>query len=180
MSGSLTGNLFVKKTARISVCGRYRYTLTRVWDDDLLPLVWIMLNPSTADALEDDRTIARCCAWAHRLGFGGIVVINLFAWRATKPAEMRKVGPAAIGPENDDVLRDVANRSREHMIIAAWGADGDHLGRAGIVIDLITRELMMPLWALRLTAQGHPGHPLYIPGDVTPIIWKRALNVGSV
>ena len=75
-------------TAWISECGRYRYSLTRRFADGL-DLVFVMLNPSTADADKDDPTIRRCCGFADRMGFGGIIVVNLFALRAAAPEVTR-------------------------------------------------------------------------------------------
>jgi hypothetical protein len=77
----------IERTATISDCGRYRYTLGRTWSDEP-PVLFVMLNPSTADADVDDNTISKCIGFAKRWGHGGITVVNLYAWRATNPKEL--------------------------------------------------------------------------------------------
>lgn len=84
-------SLFVESDARLSPCGLYRYTLTRTWDATKPRACWIGLNPSTADASEDDPTIRRMCGFADAWKCGGIIVVNLFALRATDPKELRRV-----------------------------------------------------------------------------------------
>lgn len=161
--------------ALISECGRYRYWLTREWDPAKIKLVWIMLNPSTADADTDDPTIRRCMSFARDLGFGGIRVMNLFALRATDPKELRKQ-PSPIGPENDAHLRNLgttAQMDSVSMVIAAWGTHGKLNRRGEKVAKMITEECGLPLYALKVTADGSPGHPLYVAGDTQPFIWKQ-------
>src|SRR5262245_19133112 len=94
------GDLFQTKEALISPCGLYRYWLTRTWDNSLRRVCWVMLNPSTADAEQDDPTIRRCVGFARSWGAGGIIVVNLFAFRASDPkALLRAADP--VGPDND-------------------------------------------------------------------------------
>jgi hypothetical protein len=147
-------------SAVISECGRYRYRLTRTWDAALDPACFVMLNPSTADATHDDPTIRRCVGFARGWGCGGIVVVNLFAFRATDPAEMFRASLAAIGPENDRHVRDAAEQCRP--VVAAWGAHGGFLRR-----DAAARRLLVDVGSavlcLGVTKQGHPRHPLYVP-----------------
>jgi len=103
--------------AEISVCDTYRYLLGRQWDIKLPLLGWLILNPSTADTLVDDATIRKCCAFARLLGCGGIMVANLFAFRATDPRELYKHADA-VGPENDEAILKMAKECP--TIIAAW------------------------------------------------------------
>jgi len=151
--------------ALISPCGKYRYWLTRVWDDRAYLLPIIMLNPSTADASEDDPTIRRCMSFARREGFGGIKVMNLFAYRATSPKEMLAVGYAACGADNGDHLGRlmVYARNNNLPVLAAWGAHGVH-GMAKWVQSLAEANRVRMV-CLGKTSGGHPRHPLYVKGD---------------
>lgn len=161
----MTG-LFITRAADISACGRYRYSLSRVWAPAFIPpLPIIMLNPSTADAAIDDPTIKRCMAFAGREGFGGCRVFNLFAFRATKPADMRAADDP-VGPQNDETLRAMLAEAAglKLPVLAAWGAHGGHLGRDAIVMDMAFAAGVRVV-SLGRTVQRHPRHPLYVKGD---------------
>jgi len=135
----------------------YRYALWRVWDDDRPYVQFIGLNPSTADAVEDDPTIRKCYGFASRWGYGGFCMTNLFAFRATKPAVMKRaVDP--VGPENDQWLNAVA--SFADIQVAAWGLHGRHRGRDKIVLAMFPN-----LQCIHVTKDGHPGHPLMLGYD---------------
>jgi hypothetical protein len=121
----------------------------------------VMLNPSTADAEKDDPTIRRCIAFAARERFGGVEILNLFAFRATAPAGL-KAAADPVGPDNDLHLRDLFGRHR--TILAAWGLHGAYLGRAEAIMRLAA-TLGARLTCLGRTAHGHPRHPLYARGD---------------
>lgn len=156
------------RDALISDCGNYRYTLTRIWDRSLPVLVFSMLNPSKANALINDPTIVRCIDFAKRWGYGGIVVVNLFAWRATDPTELTRCADP-IGPDNDRHLFAV---TEGRDVIAAWGASVPKYWRhrpAAVTTQL--RERGVALHHLGLTKDGHPRHPLYLRGDTTPTRW---------
>lgn len=158
------------------VPARYRYLLTRIWNYDRPPAVFLMLNPSTADAVHGDATMRRCLYFAQQAQTGGIAIVNLFAFRATDPAKLRAnrnltdEGQAAfteriIGPHNDSFI-DAAVRG-PGPVIAAWGAGGILHDRAATV----TARLWgagIPLQCLGTTSTGQPRHPLYLPGD-TPL-----------
>lgn len=143
--------------ALISECGTYRYWLRRLWDESLPCCAFIMLNPSTADASNDDPTIRRCIGFAKMWGYGGLNVYNLFALRATDPRELRKSSDP-IGPDNDAHLSQIP---QDAMIVAAWGSWGDYLHRA---FD-VHKQFKGRLWCLGLTKGGHPRHPLYVPAN---------------
>lgn len=150
--------------AIISPCSKYRYSLTRFWSGEHA-LPFIMLNPSTADASKDDPTIRRCMGFARSRGFGGIIVANLFAFRATSPADM-KAALHPVGPFNDQHLTDLmkwAGRAGV-PVVAAWGAHGSHQGRAGQVLSL-ARLIGCRMVCLGTTQAGDPRHPLYVKGD---------------
>lgn len=155
----------VVKDALISPCGRYRYWLTRQWDPGAWMLPIIMLNPSTADAAVDDPTIGRCMGFARREGFGGIKVMNLFAFRATSPIDM-KAADDPYGPDCAEHLDRMMRVSAENgvPILAAWGAHGSHQNRAEMV-TIGARGWGATLVCLGKTKEGHPRHPLYVKGD---------------
>ncbi len=144
--------------ALYSDCARYRYGLRRVWDADNPPVLFVMLNPSTADEHRNDPTIARCEARARRLGFGGVEIANLFAFRATRPADLRRAADP-VGPENDTLLR--AWSRDAGVTIAAWGVHGTYQGRDRAVAGILGGDVRH----LGLTKAGHPRHPLYVRND---------------
>lgn len=161
----------MKADAKISDCGSYRYWLLREWDAGVWKLPFIMLNPSTADAGIDDPTIRRCMGFAKALNYGGICVMNLFALRATNPAEL-KTHPDPVGPENNAQLDLLFNRVRLGYVpvVAAWGTHGSLRGRDKQVIALAA-EHGLALHCLGNTKEGHPRHPLYLKADAVPHIW---------
>lgn len=151
-------------TAVVSNDGKYRYKLSRCWTPGINRAVWIMLNPSTADAVEDDATIRRCISFAKRWGCGGIEVYNLFALRSRHPAII-EMAHDPVGPDNDRWL--IAAAQGEGKIIAAWGACQTplQLRRANEVIEFLVRDRHVLLSALGFTKGGHPRHPLYVRSD---------------
>lgn len=154
----------IGRDAIISECGKYRYLLQRSWDYRRQAVCFIMLNPSTADALKDDPTIRRCIGFARALGFGQLEVVNLFGWRATDPKELTlAIDP--IGTENDTTL--IASAKVCNMTICAWGVNGGYKQRDKTVIKLLRDNGIKP-YALRLSKHGHPSHPLYLPASLQP------------
>ncbi len=153
-----------ERDAQISKCGKYRYWLMRHWDYELKPAGFVMLNPSTADALVDDPTVRKCVEFARAWGCGGIEVVNLFALRATDPRELVRHKGDVVGPENDDAIRSVLKHC--DPIVAAWGNNvpRKYLARVEAVKRLM-REVGRPVWCLKKNQNGSPGHPLYIKGD---------------
>jgi hypothetical protein len=161
--------------AELSPCGRYRYTLWRRWAEGPRCL-FVMLNPSTADATRDDPTIRRCIGFARRWGHGSLEVVNLFAWRATDPAVFyqREAWHDAdpIGPENDRAI--LAAVGRAATVIAAWGMHGELMGRGAAVEAMITRA-GVDLWCLGITRKGyHPRHPLYLATETSLQLFAQA------
>ena len=142
----------------LSECGRYRYRLSRRWAAGPT-LLFIMLNPSTADAEVDDRTIRRCVAFAKAEGFCAIEVVNLYAYRATKPADLKRAG-YPVGPDNDDHI-EAAVRAASGVCLA-WGANVAGLARPA-VIQTKLRALGIKPMCLRITRSGYPEHPLMLP-----------------
>lgn len=156
------------KDALISPDGLYRYTLERKWGPGGDYVNFCMLNPSTADAADDDNTIKRCTRFAQDWGYSGLIVTNLFALRSTDPRAL-DVHPEPVGPENDEWLRLVGRHAS--LVVCAWGADRAIGGRAGQVRRLLSAERLV-LHHLGLTKDGHPKHPLFLPGRLTPQPWE--------
>lgn len=144
----------------------YRYRLWRTWDAEGPTVVFVMLNPSTADEDEDDPTLRRCINYAKDWGYGRLEVVNLFALRATKPDELRE-HESPIGGANDVHLRQVCESAEK--VVAAWGANGSLLDRGREVAEMLDTEL----FALGTTNDGHPLHPLYQPKDAEPEPWNE-------
>jgi hypothetical protein len=157
----------MQRDACISACGRYRWSLSRAWDADLLkPWVgFVMLNPSTADASIDDPTIRRCIGFARAWGFAGLAVRNLFALRATYPMELMEADDP-IGPENDRVILSLVGVCP--VIVAAWGVHGALKDRGNRVRQMLS-DRGQALKCLGTTKEGHPKHPLYLPADTALI-----------
>jgi hypothetical protein len=153
------------RSASISECGFFRFTLARRWHDSGRLLLFCMLNPSTADAIEDDATIRRCAGFAARHGFPGFIVVNLFAYRTKSPAILARMGWQTGGKSADDHILMAVRASS--AVCVAWGAIGNE-GRAMDRVQEVAPLLSstgMELQCLKITRSGFPSHPLYLPGD---------------
>ena len=153
--------------AIFSPCEAYRYRLWRRWHQTDPYLLFVLLNPSTADAEKDDPTVRRCSRRARRLGFGGVEVVNIYALRSTDPRALRG-HPNPVGPSNDAAIASAARAAGG--IIVAWGDQTPRLGQAfadrtAAVMDILGRSTVK-VWCLGTTAAGFPRHPLYLPNDV--------------
>lgn len=167
--------MIITSDAGMSADRRYRYWLSRTWSAER-PVTFVMLNPSTADANVDDPTIRRCVGFAKRWRYGGLRVVNLYAYRATRPATLFRADDP-VGPDNDDHLKSAFADS--NLVVAAWG------GHA--VVERVRQVLSFApvLTALAVTRSGQPAHPLYLPATATPKRWilrderltRRARNV---
>ncbi len=171
----------IEKGAEISECGKYRYRLWRIWDKSKAMVMFLMLNPSTADAMLDDPTVRRCIGFAKSWGYGGIVVCNLFAYRATNPKELLKVCDP-MGQYNIYHIQKAIDES--DLVIYAWG-------NGGIVRELFCRHRSFEKlkfgycfdnhkgYYLKLSKDGTPCHPLYLKSDLSPInyltkkVWQK-------
>lgn len=165
----------IDRGAEFSPCGRYRYRLWRTWDAEAMSLAFIMLNPSTADVEKNDPTVERCEQRARRCGYGGLIVANIMAYRATDPSELYALAPEDRGgpdtAENAVALEwALASDTR---VICGWGAHAPKLTDPGLVIEAAKR-LDTPLYCLRQNADGSPGHPLYLPYAAKPFWWAGA------
>ena len=148
--------------ATISECGLYRYWLGRSRDEGEGLVTFIMLNPSTADDKQDDPTIRRCLGFAAAWGKRQVVILNIFGLRSTDPAKLLHAADP-VGPENDAALA-----AAKGLIVCAWGAAwAEHARR--VRLKLVSAGLA--LHHLGLTKHGHPKHPLYLRGDLQPMVW---------
>lgn len=155
--------------ALISDCEKYRYWLTRSCEN-MFPekgsALFVMLNPSTADANIDDPTIRRCIGFARSWDCNSLTVANLYAYRATKPSELWKCNDP-IGPDNDRWLWKLA---KEHGdIVCAWGdqAKPERVKE----FKKIAKEADVKLWCLGTNKSGSPKHPLYLKADQKLVKW---------
>lgn len=155
----------MKYGAMIDDTKKYRYTLWRIWDYSKARVTFIMPNPSTADDVEDDQTIKRCISFAQRWGYGSLEVVNLFARRANKFEKLKdEVDP--IGPENDEYILKAAGTSDK--VVLAWGIKGTYLKRNKQVQSLLINR-GVKLFAIDISRDGHPKHPLFLSADLEPI-----------
>lgn len=178
---------YINSGARISSCGLYRYSLWREWRGTHDPKNWrwlgkdgagaeygdpksclfVMLNPSTADGEQDDATIRRCVGFAKAWKFERLEVVNLFAYRATKPRDVLKLQNQhgdVIGWQNSELI-DRASRDAG-LIVCAWGSNVESLDPTRDHVETVRGWLgSKPQFALGFTKDGHPRHPLYAASD---------------
>lgn len=149
--------------AELSECRKYRYVLWRrwQWQGYANQVMFIGLNPSTADETEDDPTIRRCVRFAKDWGYGGILMMNAFAFRATQPADMLAANDP-IGPANDEAFG--YRRNQVGLIVAAWGNHCPAERVVGVQHALGSR----PVMCLGKNKNGSPKHPLYLKADTKP------------
>ena len=151
----------MKQSAVISKCEQYRYELRRVWDESAPLVLFIGLNPSTADGSTDDNTSRVCINYAKRWGYGGLLLGNLFAYRSKDQSALYTASDP-IGPENDTWLRKLQAHAK--LVVCAWTNTGSYMGRDQAVLKFL-RE---PHCLVKLKS-GRPGHPLYKRADLKPI-----------
>jgi len=163
----------VVRTATLSRCGTYRYRLGRLWNPLSARLMFVMLNPSKADAYEDDPTIRRCIGFARSHQFGGIEVVNLYAYRTPHPRDLKAAG-YPVGPKNDDYIADALGDCA--AVCVAWGSNARGLARPAEVLRLLRRHGVAPK-ALGLDANGIPRHPLMLPKTSRLAPYEAGANV---
>lgn len=151
----------MKQSAVISNCTQFRYELRRVWDESKPLVLFIGLNPSTADDSSDDNTSRVCINYAKRWGYGGLLLGNLFAYRSTDQSALYTT-PDAIGPGNDTWLKKLQSEAK--LVVCAWGGTGSYKNRDQAVLSF----LQAPHCLVKLKS-GRPGHPLYKRADLQPI-----------
>ena len=152
----------MEKSAILSADRKYRYVLTRIWDETKPTVVFIGLNPSTADEEVDDKTIRKCIGYAKRWGYGKLIMVNLFAFRSTDSSMLKRVEDP-VGPDNDSYIQ----KSESNLVIACWGNHGKLLNRDKVLMDSLPN-----LVCLKRNKNGTPHHPLYLSKDITPMPYK--------
>ncbi len=144
----------MKRGAKFSADRRYRYALWRIWNESQKIVLFIGLNPSMADETKDDPTIRRCCQFVKDWGYGGMVMVNLFAFCATDFRDLK----AAIDPVGAETDRWIQSPCQEAaVVVAVWGNHGAYHNRAQII-----RQRIPELWCISMNVTGEPAHPLYL------------------
>jgi len=152
--------------AQFSPCRKYRYALWRKWDPRGSAMLFIGMNPSTADETRDDQTIRKCAGYAKRWGYGGLVVGNLFALCSSDPFKVLTAQKKAMGnPENDEVLAEMAKATT--FTLVGWGRLGEYQRRHEAVLAILGT-----VHCLKVTKNGQPQHPLYLPYYLEPQEYK--------
>ncbi len=146
----------------------YRYALRRVWNESLDSVLFVMMNPSTADPFVDDPTVAKCQRYARAWGYGTLWVGNTFAYRATNQKHLLQV-PDPVGPLNDEWLLKMA--AQAGIIVLAYGKPHDKLRQRGRDVASLLRREGHKLHMLKLCKDGTPSHPLYLRGNLTPTLF---------
>ncbi len=148
----------IYKYATFSSCRKYRYSLFRIWDKKKKNVLFIGLNPSTADEEVDDPTIRRCLNYAKKWGYGGFMMVNLFAYRTTLPYNLKKV-KYPVGKDNDKYIMTLSKKA--DITVAVWGNNGNLYSRDKEVLSLLPN-----LMCLKVNKSGQPAHPLYLKKDL--------------
>ncbi|MCA8228332.1 DUF1643 domain-containing protein [Burkholderia vietnamiensis] len=165
--------------AVFSPCRRFRYRLWRIWDESRPLAVYVMLNPSIANEDDPDATITRCMRRAHMRGYGGIIVVNLYAWVSTDPSVLATVADP-IGPENDFHILEAAKRAANDAVICGWGTKLPRGSQRDIEVTRLLRSAGIAPMCLVVTKDGFPKHPLYVGYDVEPIPFDQEMRMCSV
>mgnify|MGYP001187935155 FL=1 len=153
--------------ATFSKCNRYRYVLWRKWNSSDPQVMFIGLNPSTADHIHNDPTISRCINYAKSWGYGGIYMVNIFSYKTTYPDRLKSaIDP--IGKNTNDWIKKIYDIT--HMCIAAWGNNGQLLNRSDKI-----RAMLPKMHCLKITKSGEPSHPLYLKASLKPITYRYTL-----
>ena len=156
---------YIYKNATFSSCRKYRYSLYRIWDKKKKLILFIGLNPSTADEKSDDPTIRRCSNYAKNWGYGGFMMANLFAYRSSLPCNLKKV-KYPVGKDNDKYI--VTLSKKADITVAAWGNYGNLFNRDKQILNIIPY-----LMCLKINKSGQPAHPLYLKKDLELIKFSR-------
>lgn len=159
--------------ATFSPCRRYRYALWREWDASKPTVIFCGLNPSTADETQDDPTIRRELGYARDWGFGRLVKVNAYGLRSTDPKGLWKVEDPR-GPDNFLAIKvhafEALHKRAGGLFVAAWG--NNIRERDAFELRRVLRLEGVPVHVLRLTKQGQPNHPLYLPKGLQPVPWN--------
>lgn len=173
---SKTDHIFgdgMRGSATFSSCGKYRYRLVRAWSPGPRVL-FVMLNPSTADAETNDQTVRKCMGFAKSWDFGSMEICNLFGLISPEPRFIKKAEDPRGGVENDAILftRAMAVAREGGLIVLAWGTWGGLRGRSAEVVKKLRECGIADLHCFGTTKEGYPSHPLYLPYDTEPRIFR--------
>lgn len=160
----------VIRTARFSPDRLYRYELHRVWDPAKQRVLFIGLNPSKANEIGDDNTVSKCIGYALQWGYGAMAMLNIFAYVATHPREMKHAADP-VGAENDAALLKVADDPATGLIVCMWGTHASHRKRDTGVLKLLGPG--RDLHCLAVTKDGYPSHTRMLRGDLKPMLYPR-------
>lgn len=171
--------LTVPGTALFSPDGKYRYVLTREWNKQGSKTInFLMMNPSTADANILDPTVKKCVKWSVLWGYDKLIITNLFAYRSTDVKQIYKVLDP-IGPDNNYHIEQTFKMCHNGLVVAAYGNNGKHLNR-NLEAEALAAIAGVDLYCLRTTKLDLPEHPLYLPSNLEPALWRnnnaRSLN----
>ena len=176
MSLDLSG---LERSATLSDCGRFRFVLRRTWGKG--PTVsWLMLNPSTADAEQDDPTLRRIMDFAAQWGMVGVTVVNVFPFRSSKPTELWR--GLDKGPDSDITAIDANVQHIEHAAsegaLRMLGFGADVPARYPVALDLALSAFGDGAMCLGTNADGWPLHPMArgkhrVPSYAKPTFWSR-------
>ncbi len=144
---------------------QHRYVLWRRWTDSRRMIAFIGLNPSTADEVRNDPTVTRCINYAKAWGYGGMYMLNAFAFRATDPRNMKRCD-YPVGPHNDGFILDYVRRAK--AVVVCWGVHGAFQGRSAALARLLRG---VPVCCFGVTKSGEPKHPLYLSKTTKTIPW---------
>lgn len=168
----------IKKSAVISPCGKYRYSLSRIWDHSADQIIFVGLNPSTADADKDDPTIRKLVAYSKRWGYGGFTIVNIFAYRSTDPALLLTLDKTtAIGELNGMYLRKylgqqiIDKKKYFPEVVIMWGTKGYIHDQHKSILEWL-QFLEQELHCFELSKDGYPKHPLYLPLNLKPVLYE--------
>jgi hypothetical protein len=162
---------YLESSAHFSRCGCYRYALMRRIGPGERVILFIGLNPSTADTTQDDPTIRRFVGFARRMCYDVVWVANLFAWRATDPTQLKRVSNP-VGPRNGIWLHKLVKTA--DTLVAAWGNGAALSNRPTEVL-----QRFGPMHCFGQTALGHPRHPLYLPGTTSLVQFSCSTTLAS-
>lgn len=157
-------HVLIESNARFSPCWTWRYDLWRCWNPAGPTILWLLLNPSTADELNNDPTVERCERRSRAVGAGGYHVCNIFALRSTDPKGLYTAADP-VGPENDEAI--IATARAANRVICGWGNHGRLHNRGREVLAMLRENNIVP-YCLKVTGASEPGHPLYIGYSVQP------------
>lgn len=174
-----TASLLSDFGAVFSPCRRFRYRLWRIWDESRPLALYVLLNPSTANEIDPDPTVTRCMRRAALRGYGGIIVVNLYAWVSTYPSALATVDDP-VGPENDFHILEAAKRAANNAVICGWGTKLPRGSQRDIEVTRLLRSAGIVPMCLFVTKDGFPKHPLCVGYDVEPIPFDQEMRMCSV